>query len=127
MLNGKEKVFEAVDADQPLTTDEDDERSVIKSGCSGFAHQHSYGMSIYFPWAKVLEEYENLTFNEVSEKASAATGREGWLRFLKRQDVATRRESRFNDVVTSSVPWNADLANFLAKIEMRRIEELLRT
>ena len=27
------------------------------SGCSGFAYQHSYGLSIYFPWASVFESY----------------------------------------------------------------------
>ena len=35
---------------------------VIKSGCSGFACQYSYGLSIYFPWAIVAPEYGNLTF-----------------------------------------------------------------
>ena len=38
------------------------EACVIRSGCSGFAYQHSHGLSIYFPWAFVSPDYRNLQF-----------------------------------------------------------------
>ena len=136
VLDGTEKVFEAVEKDLQLTTDEVDGRCIIRSGCSGFAHQHSYGMSIYFPWADVSPDYENLTFSggldlrprDATRRlvgSSPSTG--SWLQFLKKQVTTTRRKPRFNDRVTSALPSDADLADSLASIEMRRIEELLST
>ncbi len=58
---------------------------VIKSGCSGFAYQHSYGLSIYFPWAFVSPDYQQLEFARQT----------GWAAFLETHVAATQRESRF--------------------------------
>ena len=38
------------------------EECVIRSGCSGFATQYSYGFSIYFPWGVISPDYRNLGF-----------------------------------------------------------------
>ena len=35
---------------------------IITSGCSGFACQYSYGLSVYFPWGCVSPDYDNLAF-----------------------------------------------------------------
>ena len=61
-------------------------RCVVVSGCSGFACQHSYGLSIYFPWGLVSRDYAG----------KLAFGRETrWEEFLRTHIRATRRESRF--------------------------------
>lgn len=60
------------------------EECVIKSGCSGFGYQHSYGLSIYFPWAYLSPDYGNLDFARET----------GWLGFLKKHLKQTRRELR---------------------------------
>jgi hypothetical protein len=33
---------------------------VVLAGCSGFAYQHSYGLSIYFPWSALSPAYEKM-------------------------------------------------------------------
>ena len=38
------------------------DQCVLKSGCSGFAYQHSHGLSIYFPWVYVSPDYCHLEF-----------------------------------------------------------------
>jgi hypothetical protein len=58
---------------------------VIRSGCSGFACQYSYGFSIYFPWSYVSPDYGNVAF------ASDTT----WPSFLEQHVIATRRVSRY--------------------------------
>ncbi|HEY6245842.1 MAG TPA: clostripain-related cysteine peptidase [Pyrinomonadaceae bacterium] len=63
------------------------EEFVLKSCYSGAAYQYSYGVSIYFPWATVLEKYENLDF------VTESHGR-GWLSFLRTYTQLTRREPR---------------------------------
>ena len=63
---------------------------MIKSGCSGFACQYSYGLSIYFPWALVSPEYVNLSFAK-----DLAEGGTGWLEFLDTHIIATRRDPRY--------------------------------
>ena len=95
LLDGNKTVFNAVRAGKRiLTTDESTERSVIRSGCCGFAHQHSYGLSIYFPWSNVSRGLRNLT----STVAQLGGERgQGWLKFLKQHVAETRREPRFND------------------------------
>ena len=54
------------------------EGCIIMSGCSGFACQHSYGLSIYFPWGVVSPDYENLVFAKDAE-----AGGTGWRGFLQ--------------------------------------------
>jgi len=66
------------------------EKCVVKSGCSGFAFQHSHGLSIYFPWAYVSSDYLNVSFGRTTRK-----GGTGWLGFLRTHLVQTRREARF--------------------------------
>ena len=59
---------------------------VICAGCSGFACQHSHGLSIYFPWGRVSPDY----------RAPAFAQQTGWLAFLRAHVHATRRESRYH-------------------------------
>jgi hypothetical protein len=56
---------------------------IISSGCTGFAYQHSHGVSIYFPWAFVSPDYQELEFAKE------------WASFLDIHIAATRREHRF--------------------------------
>jgi hypothetical protein len=60
---------------------------VLKSCYSGPMYQYSNGVSIYFPWSKVEDNYSNLDFVKASE------GR-GWARFIKSATELTRREVR---------------------------------
>ena len=60
---------------------------VIKSGCSGFAYQNSYGLSVYFPWSVVCPDYRALNFAKSS----------GWGAFLEDLVRTTRRKPRFDD------------------------------
>ena len=64
------------------------EACVIKSGCSGFAYQHSHGLSIYFPWAFVSPDYRNLQFAQVT----------GWYDFLEKHIKLTQREPRYGGI-----------------------------
>jgi hypothetical protein len=61
---------------------------VIQSGCSGFAYQWSHGLSLYFPWALVSPDYENMEFAK-----STVTGT-GWDDFIKDLVDDTRRGDR---------------------------------
>ena len=58
---------------------------IISSGCSGFAYQYSYGLSIYFPWAFVSADYRNLQFPRQTN----------WYEFIKAHVQATQRAPRF--------------------------------
>jgi len=69
---------------------------ILRSGCSGFAYQHSYGLSIYMPWAMVTPSYPEMAF-------SADTL---WDEFLSTYVTETAREPRFDDGV-SMVDSNA--------------------
>ena len=71
---------------------------VIKSGCSGFAYQHSHGLSIYFPWAFVSPDYRNLQFAQVT----------GWYDFLEKHIKETQREPRLVAEVRGAVAELAD-------------------
>ncbi len=91
VLDGDRLALDAVDdPEKPFTTS--GTGSIIKSGCTGFAHQHSYGISIYFPWALVSKDYENLAF--FKDKGSTQVG---WPEFLNQHVAATRRKPRFDD------------------------------
>ena len=59
---------------------------VLLSGCSGFAYQHSYGLSIYLPWAveETSEDYKNLQFSQDT----------GWAEFADKYVEQTRRTKR---------------------------------
>jgi hypothetical protein len=78
------------------------EECVLVSGCSGFAYQHSYGLSIYFPWAitRIEDdcEYKKLKFNVDT----------GWADFLNRYLDATRREERVDGVVDIELAYEID-------------------
>jgi hypothetical protein len=75
---------------------------VLVSGCSGFAYQHSYGLSIYFPWAvtKIEDdcEYKKLRFNIDTN----------WADFLNRYLDATRREKRDVGTVNMELAYEFD-------------------
>jgi hypothetical protein len=60
-------------------------RCVIVSRCSGFATQHSYGVSIYFPWGVIAPEYWDRPFAEDT----------GWLNYLRSHLDKTRRDPRY--------------------------------
>lgn len=62
---------------------------VIETCIAGNAFQFSYGLSIYFPWAVLSPSYRNLAFPKET----------GWLDYLMRYHIATRRESRHGAVV----------------------------
>ncbi len=64
-------------------------KSVIQSGFSGFAYQYSHGLSIYFPWAVVTDDYSELVHGE-SRRASRWA--KGWLGFLNKYVKETRRD-----------------------------------
>jgi hypothetical protein len=60
---------------------------VLKSCYSGAVYQYSYGISLYFPWAQVASNYDNLDFVRDS-------GGSGWSSFLHTYTSLTRREPR---------------------------------
>ena len=62
------------------------------SGCSGFAYQYSYGLSVYLPWAYVSDSYANLAF----AKPASDSGEEvsGWMKFVMEYVGKTRRPVR---------------------------------
>lgn len=60
---------------------------VLKSSYCGPAYQYSYGVSIYFPWSQLNEEYKNLSFVRDS-------GDQGWCSFLETYLERTRRAPR---------------------------------
>ena len=63
------------------------DRFVLKSCYSGSAYQFSHGVSIYFPWSRIDDEYQNLEFID-------DTGKTGWGRFLYVYTNLTRRAPR---------------------------------
>lgn len=86
------------------------EDCVVVSGCSGFAHQHSRGLSIYFPWALVSPDYQDLDFAKAT----------GWHEFLREHVKQTRRGSRFG-TPGPPAPEPKDRMNALKKLHMRRL------
>jgi hypothetical protein len=65
---------------------------VIRTCIAGSAFQFSYGLSIYFPWAVLSPSYRNLAFPKET----------GWLDYLMRYHLVTRRTSR--DLSTVRLP-----------------------
>jgi hypothetical protein len=61
----------------------------LRSGCAGFAYQHSHGLSIYFPWAEVAGAYKSL---DLSKNTKSDPSR--WFEFLEHYVVETRRRAR---------------------------------
>lgn len=96
---------------------------VLKTGCSGFAYQHSYGLSIYFPWAYVSPEYQELQF------ANANTTK--WCDFLKIHIQKTQRKARFGKAVPAfsapafTAPHTAAPAVAAAAAEPTRFDRLM--
>jgi len=62
---------------------------VVETCIAGSAFQFSYGLSIYFPWAVLSPSYRNLAFPKET----------GWLDYLMRYHIATRRKSREHTTV----------------------------
>jgi len=60
---------------------------VLRSCYCGATYQYSYGVSLYFPWAKIASSYWNLDFVKGTEER-------GWGSFLKAYTKLTRREAR---------------------------------
>lgn len=58
---------------------------VLKSCYSGPIYQYSHGVSIYFPWANITDNYSRLDFN---------AGEGNWADFLKTYIEKTRRSPR---------------------------------
>jgi len=60
-------------------------KQIVKESCySGPAVQYSFGLSVYFPWARVSRDYKNLEFAKDT----------GWHKFLKTYVDKTRRPPR---------------------------------
>ena len=64
VLNGNETVFNTVVAQEAISapTRVDDAASSDRAAVASLISIW-YGMSIYFPWSNVSEEYDNLAFN----------------------------------------------------------------
>lgn len=60
---------------------------VLKSCYSGPTYQYSYGVSIYFPWARIEDDYSELDFIDDSMDS-------GWGGFLTDYTKLTRRDPR---------------------------------
>lgn len=61
-----------------------DNAMILKSCYFGPAVQYSYGLSVYFPWAKVIETYKELEFAKATN----------WEKFLVKYIDVTRRDKR---------------------------------
>jgi hypothetical protein len=88
--NAQQKVASVVKASSRVLRAQ--KACVLLSGCSGFAYQHSYGLSIYFPWAidKTPEAYKALAFNSDVK----SQGRKTWADFVDEYLRVTRRRMR---------------------------------
>lgn len=83
---------------------------ILLSGCSGFAYQHSYGLSIYFPWAidRTSLAYKQQSFNAdfadpdltVDQLPFSGQNSVTWAIFLDKYLEATRRGQRTLGYVT---------------------------
>lgn len=71
-------------------------KTVLLSGCSGFAYQWSHGLSIYFPWAYVSPDYQNMKFSKSQDEEKEEERGTGWCDFIKELVKETRRESRYD-------------------------------
>jgi hypothetical protein len=120
---GCEAVIKALDGDRLALDAIDDESKrltttgrgcIVKSGCTGFAYQHSYGISIYFPWALVSRDYENLAF---FKERKTTVG--GWPAFLDHHITATRRRPRFKDGESAAQHQPAE--DVLAAVQLNMI------
>jgi len=82
---------------------------VLKSCYSGATYQHSYGVSLYFPWAQIAPSYWNLDFVSNQKKHP------GWGSFLQAYTEITRRIPRnWNEAqrptgnFSTTIPSNLD-------------------
>ena len=80
---------------------------VLKSCYSGPIYQYSYGVSIYFPWSSVEDEYGKLDFIGTNLET-------GWGKFLKEYTTLTRREPRPVDQADQNflLKANRDIGRF---------------
>jgi hypothetical protein len=117
MLDGDRLALDAIDDPTKVFTTSGT-GCIVTSGCTGFAHQHSYGTSIYFPWALVSKDYENLAF--FKEKRSAVGG---WPEFLNQHVSATRRKPRFAETgkTTAELPTE----EILASVQLSLIQSII--
>ncbi|MCI0390598.1 MAG: clostripain-related cysteine peptidase [Acidobacteria bacterium] len=76
---------------------------VLRSCFSGPVFQYSYGVSIYFPWAKVTPDYKELSFVK-------NTPGSGWAKFLETYTEKTRRLPRNIDQADKFAFFNSSLA-----------------
>ena len=106
-----DRVLRALDGDA-----QGNGRCIIRSGCTGFAHQHSYGISIYFPWAIVSQDYRGLDFAKDTR----------WDDFLACQVARTRRDSREREkVMVPPVPEPIDKdVEALDELQLHRLLQL---
>jgi hypothetical protein len=81
-------VIDTLDPQSDATRQPAYQSCILKTGCSGFAYQHSYGLSIYFPWAFVSPEYQTMQFATATK----------WWDFLKIHIQKTQRAARFGKV-----------------------------
>jgi hypothetical protein len=88
---------------------------VISAGCSGYATQHSHGLSIYFPWSYVVPEYQDCTFATHT----------GWHEFLEKHVVATRREARYSTNGALPVFLPGTSIEDVRNARVRRLQELI--
>jgi hypothetical protein len=80
-----ENVVRAMVGDETNGRKSDSEKTIVlKSGYTGPAFQHSHGLSIHFPWARLSEEYAHLDFAKAT----------GWHKFLSRYVDVTRGKRR---------------------------------
>ncbi|MEA2173898.1 MAG: hypothetical protein QOD00_1490 [Blastocatellia bacterium] len=82
---------------------------VLKSCYSGPVYQYSYGVSIYFPWARVAPSYMNLDF------ATDGAG-VNWAEFLRTYVTMTRREPR-------KIKGRPELSRLNREVEVPRLRQ----
>jgi hypothetical protein len=74
------------------------QQCVLVSSGVGSAYQYSWGLSVYFPWARLWEAYENLAVKQ---------GAPEWVKFLSAYLEATRRDQRPDSRLTSTLDEEA--------------------
>lgn len=96
---------DSIDGEDPTP----DDAMILKSCYFGPAVQYSYGLSVYFPWAKVIDTYKELEFAKATE----------WEKFLVKYIDVTRRDKRpcptagpDPEVVKGELSFNPVIKNF---------------
>jgi hypothetical protein len=89
---------------------------VLKSCFNGPVFQYSYGVSIYFPWAKVAHDYNELSFVK-------DTWGSGWAKFLQTYTVMTRRLPRYATQADAAIDTFASSNLTLLPQRFRKVGE----